>query len=306
MKSFWARIPQEVKFISLCVGVVGVAVVLMREPVPLTNQPPSSPTETPLSALPTPPPELLNTPLPDELLPSPIYPLPQLSPPLKELGKDPLGVNPSPLPTVPLPDSVLPSPPVKGLEQPLPVIPSPGAIANRNNPKGTGATRGSSSSPNLPGIPPELLSPSPVTVPPSLGSLPDPKAGSTETAGKKTSTNKNAVIAEVRNYFKKGWKPPSNLKASLQYSLVLNADGTIQQILPLSNAAGEYINNTNLPLPGNSLVSPAEEGSKTGVLLEFKPDGKVKASLEEVNVPSASPSPRRGDSSNFSPKQARP
>jgi hypothetical protein len=139
-----------------------------------------------------------------------------------------------------------------------------------------------------------------------LGSLPDPKAASTETAGKKTSTNKNAVIAEVRNYFKKGWKPPSNLKESLQYSLVLNADGTIQQILPLSNTAGEYINNTNLPLPGNSLVSPAEEGSKTGVLLEFRPDGKVKASLEEVNVPSASPSSRRGDSSNFPPKQARP
>ncbi|HEY9611230.1 hypothetical protein [Allocoleopsis sp.] len=306
MKSFWARIPQEVKFIALSVGVVGVAVVLMKEPIPSTNQLPSSPPETPLSALPTPPRELLNTPLLDEPLPSPIYPLPQLSPPLKELGKDPLGVNPSPLPTVPLPGSVLPSPPAKGLEQPLPVIPSPGGLPNRNSPKGTGSTRGSSPSTSLPGIPPELLSPSPVTVPPSLSSVPDQKGASTETAGKKTSTNKNAVIAEVRNYFKKGWKPPSNLKEPLQYSVVLNADGTIQQILPLSNAAGEYINNTNLPLPGNSLASPAEEGSKTGVLLEFRPDGKVKASLEEVNLPSASPSSRRGDSSNFPPKQARP
>ena len=306
MKSFWARIPQEVKFVAFSVAVVGVAVVLMREPIPSTNQPPSSVAEKPLSTVPTPPLEVPNTPLLDEPLPSPIYPLPQLSPPLKGLEKDPLGVNSSPLPTVPLPDSLLPSPPTKGLESPLPVIPSPGGIPNRNSSKGTGATRGSSPSTNLPGIPPELLSPSPVTVPPSLGSLPDQKGASTETAGKKTSTNKNAVIAEVRNYFKKGWKPPSNLKEPLQYSLVLNADGTIQQILPLSNAAGEYINNTNLPLPGNSLASPAEEGSKTGVLLEFKPDGKVKASLEEVNVPSASPSPRRGDSSNLSPKQARP
>lgn len=306
MKSFWAKIPQEVKFVAFSMVVVGVAVVLMREPIPSTNQPPSSPADNPLSTLPTPPLDLPNTPLPDELLPSPLYPLPNLSPPLEGAGKAPLTTNPSPLPTVPLPGSVLPSPPAKGLEQPLPVIPSPTGIPNRNSPKGTGATRGSSPSTNLPVIPPELLSPSPVPIPSSLGSNPDQAVTSTETAQKKSGTNQNAVMAEVRNYFKKGWKPPAELKESLQYSLVLNADGTIQQILPLNNAAGQYIDRTNIPLPGSQLVTPAEEGGKMGVHLQFSPDGKVKASLEEVSVPSSSPNSRRGDSPNPLSRQVRP
>jgi hypothetical protein len=143
-------------------------------------------------------------------------------------------------------------------------------------------------------------------IPSSLGSVPDEKATSTATAQKNSGTNKNAIMAEVRNYFKKGWKAPSGLNESLQYSLVLNADGTIQQILPLNNAAGQYIDRTNIPLPGSQLVTPAEEGNKTGVHLQFSPDGKVKASLEEVSVPSSSPNSRSGDSLNSLPKQARP
>lgn len=302
MKSFWAKIPQEAKFAAFVVVVVGAALALMRDPSALTetDKPPSSLAENPLSTVPTPPLDLSNTPLPDELLPSPLYPLPDLSPPLDGLGKDPLATNPSPLPTVPLPGSVLPSPPLKGLDPLLPVIPSPAGVPNRNSPKGTDSTT------NLPVIPPDLLSPSPVPIPSSLSSVPDEKVTSTGTAQKNSGMNKNAIMAEVRNYFKKGWKAPSGLNESLQYSLVLNADGTIQQILPLNNAATEYIERTNIPLPGSQLVTPAEEGGKTGVLLQFSPDGKVKASLEEVNVPSSSPNSRRGDSSNSLPNQARP
>jgi ABC-type cobalt transport system substrate-binding protein len=300
MKSFWAKIPQEAKFAVFAVVVVGVALALMREPSALTDKPSSSLAENPLSTVPTPPLDLPNTPLPDELLPSPLYPLPELSPPLEGLGKDPLSTYSSPLPTVPLPGSVLPSPPSKGLDPTLPVIPSPGAIPNRNSPKGTDSTT------NLPVIPPDLLSPSPVPIPSSLGSSPDQKVASTGTAQKNSGTNKNAIMAEVRNYFKKRWKPPSGLNESLQYSLVLNADGTIQQILPLNNAATQYIERTNIPLPGSQLVTPAEEGGKTGINLEFSPDGKVKASLEEVNEPISSPDSRRGDSFSSPPKQARP
>jgi hypothetical protein len=145
-----------------------------------------------------------------------------------------------------------------------------------------------------------------VPIPSSLSSVPDEKATSTGTAQKNSGTNKNAIMAEVRNYFKKGWKAPSGLNESLQYSLVLNADGTIQQILPLNNAATQYIERTNIPLPGSQLVTPAEEGGKTGINLEFSPDGKIKASLEEVNEPISSPDSRRGDSFSSPPKQARP
>ena len=302
MKSFWAKIPQEAKFAAFVVVVVGVALALMRDPSALTetDKPPSSLAENPLSTLPTPPLDLPNTPLPDELLPSPIYPLPDLSPPLDGLGKDPLATNPSPLPTVPLPGSVLPSPPVKGLDPTLPVIPSPAGIPNRNVPKGTDSTN------SLPVIPPDLLSPSPVPIPSSLGSVPDQPVTSAATAQKNSGTNKKAIIAEVRNYFKKGWKPPSDLKDPLHYSLVLNADGIIQQILPLNNAATQYIDRTNIPLPGSPLVTSVEEGGRTGINLKFNPNGKVEASLEEVSEPIPSPNSRRGDSPNSLSNQARP
>ncbi|AFZ19352.1 hypothetical protein [Allocoleopsis franciscana] len=302
MKSFWTKIPQEAKFAAFVVVVVGVALALMREPSLLTetDKPPSPLAENPLSTVPTPPLDLPNTPLPDELLPSPLYPLPDLSPPLDGLGKNPLATNPSPLPTVPLPGTVLPTPPAKGLDPTLPVIPSPRGIPNRNVPKGTDSTG------SLPVIPPELLSPSPVPIPSSLDSVPDQKVASTGTTQKNSRTNQNTIIAEVRNYFKKGWKPPSGLEEPLQYSLVLNADGTIQQILPLNNAATQYIERTNMPLPGSSLVTPVEDGGKTGINLKLRPDGKVEASLEEVREPSPSSNSRRGGSPNSLSNQVRP
>jgi hypothetical protein len=305
MRSFWARIPPEVKLAAFSLVVVGVAVVLWREPSPSTNTPQQSIAKTPLQPVPVLPPDVLSSPLPQEGLPSPIYPLPQLSPPLEGLGKDPL-LNPSPLPEVPLPDPLLPSSPSKSLNLPLSVSPSPGKIPNQKTPKGTKSTGEPSPSASVPVIPPGLLSPSPVPLPSSLGSLGDKKAPLAETADKNTNTNKNSIITEVRNYFKKGWKPPSDLKQDLNYSILLNADGSIEQIQPLSNAATEYIDRTNIPLPGSPLVTPVEEGGKTGINLVLTRDGTVKASLEEVKVPSSSSKSPREDSSNSRPREARP
>lgn len=304
MRSFWAKIPQEVKFAALSLVVVGAAMVLWKEPPPSTKTPSPLAKTTP-QAVPTPPLELPNTPFP-EVLPSSLDPLPQISPPLEGLRKDPLGLNPSPLPTVPLPDSLTPSSPSKSLDLPLSVTPSPGKIPNEKLPKGTESTREPSSSATVPVIPPDLLSPSPVPLPSSLGSVGDKKAPPTEAAEKKTNTNKSAIVAEVRNYFKGRWQAPPNLKERLEYSLLLNADGTIQQILPLNNAATEYIDRTNIPLPGNSLISPVEGGGKTGILLVFSPNGSVTASLEEVNQPSSSSKSPSEDSSNSLGRQTRP
>jgi hypothetical protein len=118
-------------------------------------------------------------------------------------------------------------------------------------------------------------------------------------AGQNTRTSPD-TITEVRGYFK-GWKPPSGLKQSLEYSVILNPDGTIQQIFPLSNAAAENIEKTNLPSPGTALASPVEGGAKTGIHLVFSLDGKVNASLEEIRRASPdaeSSSSPSGDSSS--------
>jgi hypothetical protein len=139
-----------------------------------------------------------------------------------------------------------------------------------------------------------LLSPSPVPLPSSSGSVGD--------KDKKTNTNKSAIATEVRNYFKGRWKAPPNLTESLRYSVLLNADGTIDQIMPLSSNATEYIDRTNIPLPGQPLALPVEGGSKTDILLVFNPNGSVTASLDEVNRPSSS---SKSPSENSSPSPGR-
>jgi hypothetical protein len=95
-----------------------------------------------------------------------------------------------------------------------------------------------------------------------------------------TNINKDAQAAQVRSRFQSSWQPPSGLQQTLEYSVLLNADGTIQRIIPLSNAAANHIDRTNIPVAGTQLVSATEGVGKTNVHLAFSPNGTVKASLQ--------------------------
>ncbi|MFN7657513.1 MAG: hypothetical protein ACK5P3_05075, partial [Dolichospermum sp.] len=48
-------------------------------------------------------------------------------------------------------------------------------------------------------------------------------------------------IAEAREYLNKRWHPPSGLDQTLEYSLSLGVDGTIERIEPLNPSARQYI-----------------------------------------------------------------
>ncbi|NEO29562.1 MAG: DUF4335 domain-containing protein [Symploca sp. SIO3C6] len=89
-------------------------------------------------------------------------------------------------------------------------------------------------------------------------------------------------VAEVRKYFQQRWEPPSELEKSLEYSLFLNTDGSIQKIIPLGRAAGEYIEKMDLPLVGEPFVSPVEKESYPRIRVVLSPDGKVQTFLEKV------------------------
>lgn len=84
-----------------------------------------------------------------------------------------------------------------------------------------------------------------------------------------------AQIAEARNFLKKRWQPPNQLKQTLEYSLVVGVDGTIEQILPLGKAARDYIDRTGMPLIGERFVSPNKNGQAVRIRAVFGPDGKV-------------------------------
>jgi hypothetical protein len=82
-------------------------------------------------------------------------------------------------------------------------------------------------------------------------------------------------IAEVRNYFEKRWKAQANLSQTIEYTLVLNKDGSIQRIIPLGKTAGDFLDRTNMPLPGEPFVSPLEREGTPRIRLVLYPDGKV-------------------------------
>ncbi|MBR8834156.1 MAG: DUF4335 domain-containing protein [Stigonema ocellatum SAG 48.90 = DSM 106950] len=82
-------------------------------------------------------------------------------------------------------------------------------------------------------------------------------------------------VAEARALLKKHWQPPTELTQTLEYSLVLGVDGSIEQILPLGKASRDYIDRTGMPLIGERFVSPNKNGQAVRIRALFSPDGKV-------------------------------
>jgi hypothetical protein len=88
-------------------------------------------------------------------------------------------------------------------------------------------------------------------------------------------------VAEARNYLQQRWKPPADLTQTLEYSLTLDTDGSIQRILPLGQAAVEYMDRTGIPTPGKQFVSPVARGGNPTIRLVLTADGKVQTFLEQ-------------------------
>lgn len=87
-------------------------------------------------------------------------------------------------------------------------------------------------------------------------------------------------VAEVRRYFQSRWKPPAGLTQTLEYSLQLGSDGSLQRITPLGQSAGDYIDRTGIPLLGEPFVSPLQSDRTPPIRLVLGPDGNVQTFLE--------------------------
>lgn len=98
---------------------------------------------------------------------------------------------------------------------------------------------------------------------------------------RRTASNTIPQVQQARAYFSRRWQPPASLKETLEYSLVLDVDGTIQRIEPLGQAARTYIDETGMPLIGESFVSPNTTGQTPRIRVVLAPSGKVQTFLEE-------------------------
>lgn len=94
----------------------------------------------------------------------------------------------------------------------------------------------------------------------------------------KNSSTPTSQLQEVTAYFREKWQPPAELKQSLEYRLLLDADGSIRQVIPLGMASELYLSKTNIPVNGKSFISPSE--SQPVIRLLLNPNGRVQAFVE--------------------------
>ncbi len=87
-------------------------------------------------------------------------------------------------------------------------------------------------------------------------------------------------LSEVTKYFTETWQPPAELKQSLEYRLFVDDGGKIQKVTPIGKASELYLDRTNIPLRGETFISPLKDKSQITVRLLLNPDGEVAAFLE--------------------------
>lgn len=117
----------------------------------------------------------------------------------------------------------------------------------------------------------------------TFGTTSSSTSQSQSSQAKETAFDAIPQVAEVRSYFKKTWLPPKGLKQSLQYTLILNPNGSIDRALPRGQAADTYLDRTPIPLANEPFFTPIKSGSRPKVRLVLSPDGSVKTFLESSN-----------------------
>ncbi|BAU63269.1 hypothetical protein STA3757_06290 [Stanieria sp. NIES-3757] len=96
-----------------------------------------------------------------------------------------------------------------------------------------------------------------------------------------TSIPEIPQVKEIEQYFKSKWQTPVGLKQTLEYRLILNQNGSIKRIIPLGKASQIYLDRTNIPLMGETFVSPLAKKENATIRLMLSPDGEVKTFLEQ-------------------------
>lgn len=82
-------------------------------------------------------------------------------------------------------------------------------------------------------------------------------------------------VAEAREYLTKRWQPPTGLGQTLEYSLIVSVDGTIERIFPLNKAARQFVDSAGMPEVGKPFVSANKRGQNVRIRVVLSPDGKV-------------------------------
>ncbi len=304
----------------LAVGVTATLLRLQQQPTTIATQTVShSPTQpqavpnapSPLSGPPPPVSPRIATPTPAPAAAAKTDKAAQESQPQPvEKVTPPPPVNPTPIPI----PSDAPSQPADG--QSRQSIAIPGGDASPANPDSNPAPN----SPPPNSEPPRVAAPlPPVAPPPPPAAYPQPIAPTAPTdrntglpnfsspdtpdssvqgeiAGGQRPPNRFAAeapepqgtafdvtpqVAQVRQYFQDRWQPLEGLTRPLDYTLILNADGSVQQAIPLGHTAENYLDRTGIPLEGESIAPASDPNAPPArIRLSLEPNGEVQTFLE--------------------------
>uniref|UniRef100_B8HP82 DUF4335 domain-containing protein n=1 Tax=Cyanothece sp. (strain PCC 7425 / ATCC 29141) TaxID=395961 RepID=B8HP82_CYAP4 len=290
----WKRAPLWLRSTAIAALVVGVTTTALR----VAQHPlyPSDKREVSLSTAPPPPP-------PPQALTIPSPPPQTIAPGTKP--QVPL-VTPTPgqsRPAAPTdtPPTVILSPP-----QPLPVPPAPPLVAtepfaaqdnNRVSDSSPTSQRWQKSTENEAGVPSaqtdtEVLSPQEraelqggITASPAspLAASPPALSQAPSRRSPPIAVGNLSQVAEVQAYFARRWQPPPELPQTIEYTLILNPDGSLQRTIPLSKTAATFVDRTPLPLANEPFVSALKTPSNPRIRLVLEKSGKVQAFLEGFN-----------------------
>ncbi|NJL90185.1 MAG: DUF4335 domain-containing protein [Coleofasciculaceae cyanobacterium SM2_1_6] len=141
--------------------------------------------------------------------------------------------------------------------------------------------------PNLPALNPNDFQETPTPEAPPL-SL---ESNSPEVEEKQSSPAAGALfdqipqVPEVRKYFQSRWLPSGESSPTLEYSLVLNSDGSIARIIPLGQGAQNYLDRLDrleFPALHTPFVTPFPNGGMAKIRLVLNADGRVQTFLESL------------------------
>ncbi len=104
-------------------------------------------------------------------------------------------------------------------------------------------------------------------------------------ASKKNRTLFDTIpqVSEARTYFEERWKPIEGMEQTLEYSVQIDENGSIQSIVPMGKAAADYIDRASMPLVGEPFVSAVSNGKNPKIRVVLRPSGRVQTFLEESN-----------------------
>lgn len=133
------------------------------------------------------------------------------------------------------------------------------------------------STPNVPNLPP--VTSGPIDRPTRSSAMPPVAIAPRQVEESESFSAQSSTpqTQQVQDYFQQRWQPPENLEETLEYRLRLNQQGQLERIIPLNDAAKEYLDQTGMPRLGQPFVSPLQGRNSLQVKLRLGADGRVES-----------------------------